>query len=147
MTTAPTGASVRPAERSRAALLRAPVLLGAGGLLGAAALHVRDPHESGSWGYCPFLLLTGLPCPGCGGMRAVNDLTHGDVVGALGSNAMAVALVAFLAISWLVWTARRARGHDVPLVPVRPRGATVAFVVVLAFGVFRLTPWGVGLQP
>ena len=37
-----------------------------GGLVGGAtiALHFRDPHESGSWGYCPFNALTGLYCPG-----------------------------------------------------------------------------------
>ena len=43
------------------------------------ALRLRDPHDSGSWGYCPWKLLTGLDCPGCGALRAVNDLTHGDL--------------------------------------------------------------------
>ena len=41
----------------------------------------------------PILAITGRPCPGCGGLRAVNDLTNGDVAGALSSNLMAVALV------------------------------------------------------
>ena len=31
-----------------------------------------------SWGLCPSAAL-GFSCPGCGGLRAVNDLTHGDV--------------------------------------------------------------------
>ena len=47
----------------------------------AVLLHLRDPHEQGSYGFCPFLALTGHPCPGLRGLRAVNDLTHGDVVG------------------------------------------------------------------
>ncbi len=65
--------------RSRWHRVKGPVLL-AGGLLGASVLlHLRDPHRSGSWGACPWLLLTGTYCPGCGGLRAVNDLTDGDV--------------------------------------------------------------------
>ncbi|MFI2707066.1 DUF2752 domain-containing protein, partial [Nocardioides sp. CER28] len=56
--------------------LRLPLLTVGG--LGAAtlALYLRDPHQRGSWGVCP-LSLAGIYCPGCGGLRAVNDLTHG----------------------------------------------------------------------
>src|SRR3954464_5670789 len=64
-------------SRPRWKRLRPPVLLAAG-LLGASVLlHLRDPHHSGSWGFCPWLMLTGTYCPGCGGGRAVNDLTPG----------------------------------------------------------------------
>ncbi len=80
-----------PRERTRWQRVRVPLLTG--GLVGAAtiALHFRDPHEAGSWGYCPFSALTGLYCPGCGGLRAVNDLTNGDVLGAASSNLVFVA--------------------------------------------------------
>ena len=56
-----------------------PLLLAAGLSVAVALLHVRDPHQSGSYGYCPWLLLTGTYCPGCGALRAVNDLTDGHV--------------------------------------------------------------------
>ena len=56
-----------------------PLLLAGGVLAASVLLHLRDPHRSGSWGYCPWLMLTGTYCPGCGGLRAVNDLAHGDV--------------------------------------------------------------------
>lgn len=49
-----------------------------GSLLGAAvlcgALRWRDPHVPGSWGFCPWLVATGTPCPTCGGLRALADL-------------------------------------------------------------------------
>ena len=51
--------------------LRDPVLVGAVGLGAVTLLHLHDPHSSGAYGFCPFLLVTGLPCPGCGGLRAV----------------------------------------------------------------------------
>lgn len=28
---------------------------------------------------CPFMNFTGLPCPGCGGVRAFHSLLHGDI--------------------------------------------------------------------
>ena len=54
----------------------------------------------GAWGFCPWLVLTGTYCPGCGGLRAVNDLTNGDVRAAFASNALFVALVPAIAVMW-----------------------------------------------
>ena len=77
------------------------LVLGAiGGL--AALTRLRDPHVSGAAGECPFLALTGLYCPGCGSLRALRDLTDGDLAGALSHNVLAVAMLAVL----VVWAAR-----------------------------------------
>jgi hypothetical protein len=133
--------------RSRAELLRLPLLLGAGGAAATVALHLRDPHQAGSWGQCPFLFVTGLPCPGCGGLRAVNDLTRGDVLGALSSNAAAVALVAVMGLAWVVWVVRRWRGKDVPWVRLSKPWAFAVVAVLAVFAVLRWTPWGVALRP
>lgn len=135
------------ADRSRAALLRAPLLIGGAGAAALAALNLRDPHASGSWGMCPFLLLTGEPCPGCGGLRAMNDLTRGDVASALSSNAAAVAFVAVMGAAWVVWVVRRSRGQDVPWIRLTRPWFIVVAVSLLAFAVLRWTPWGHGLQP
>lgn len=125
----------------------APAAVGAVGLAAAALLHLRDPHGAGSYGYCPFLAVTGLPCPGCGGLRAVNDLTRGDVVGALSSNALAVGLVVVLVVAWLLWVVRRAQGRRDRMIVVGGRTGAAVLVVMLVFGVFRLTPWGSWLAP
>ncbi len=87
-------------ERSRWRRVQAPVLVAVGLLAASVALHVRDPHRSGSWGFCPWLALTGTYCPGCGGLRAVNDLTHGDVVAAASSNLLLVGSIPVLALWW-----------------------------------------------
>ncbi len=134
-------------HRVTAATLRAPALVGAAGLGAAVLLHLHDPHDSGSYGYCPFLQLTGKPCPGCGGLRAVNDLTRGDFVGAVSSNVLAVALVAGLAVAWLLWVVRRLRGKVGPMIVLELQGGLALVAVVLAFGVVRNTPWGSWLAP
>jgi hypothetical protein len=134
-------------ERTRSRWLRDPAIVGIAGVATATLLHVRDPHGSGSYGFCPFLEITGRPCPGCGGLRAVNDLTHGDVASALSSNVLAVVIVGAFAVAWLSWTVRRARGEDGPMIAVSDRVLLVLLVVALAFGVVRNTPWGAGLAP
>lgn len=141
-------AQATPRHTSRAAALRGPLLSGGLGLTAAAVLHLRDPHSDGSYGFCPFLALTGLPCPGCGGLRAVNDLTRGDVVAAISSNAMAVALIVALAGLWAVWLTRRLRGRrEAQLLTITTPTVVAVVAVIVVFGVLRTTPWGAWLAP
>lgn len=133
---------------SRLRDVRTPLLLGAAGLGLAALLRTRDPHVEGSYGFCPFRALTGLPCPGCGGLRAVNDLTRGDVAAAASSNAMAVLLVAAVVVLWTVWVLRRAAGDSqAVLVRVSTGGAVAVLAAFAIFGALRVTPWGAWLAP
>ncbi|WP_229053623.1 DUF2752 domain-containing protein [Aeromicrobium sp. Leaf350] len=135
------------AERSRAELVRVPLAIGAAGAAAIVALHFRDPHASGSWGFCPFLLVTGEPCPACGGLRAMNDLTRGDVAAALSSNAAAVVFVVVMGVAWVLWVVRRWQGQDVPWIRLSKPWAIAAAVCMAAFAILRYTPWGVGLRP
>jgi hypothetical protein len=80
---------------------------GALALVAALLLSVRDPHEGGSFGTCPVLALTGLYCPGCGSLRATYDLLHGNVVEAVGHNAV---LVLLLPVAFGLWVRRLAGG-------------------------------------
>jgi hypothetical protein len=125
--------------------LAAPLGLATAVAAASIALHVRDPHEQGSWGFCPFLALTGHPCPGCGGLRAVNDLTHFDLVGAASSNLYFVASIPFLAFGWLVWVRRAWAGQ--PVEGPSTRVVVVALVLLAVFGIARNTPWGAWLAP
>ena len=54
--------------------------------LGVAMLYTFDPRNTDSYPVCPFLGLTGYHCPGCGTLRALHQLLHGNVIGALGYN-------------------------------------------------------------
>lgn len=117
-------------------------------LLGAATAYVGlvDPRESGHYPPCPYLLLTGLPCPGCGGLRCVHALTHLDLPAALGYNALAVALFPLIGVLWLRWAVRTARAR-----PRRgladPRPLRALLVVVVLFWIVRDLPFGAALAP
>jgi len=145
------GASGLPG-RTRWERLQGPLVTGAlvGGL--TIALHFRDPHSSGSWGYCPFYAMTGLYCPGCGGLRAVNDLGNGDVLGAASSNLVFVALIPLIAVVWLRWTGRAWSGAPAPTGRARfgvraGVWVTALAVVLLVFTVLRNLPVGGWLAP
>ncbi len=134
-----------------------PAAVAGAGLAWAGALRLRDPHVAGSWGTCPFLALTGLPCPVCGGLRAVNDLTRGDVVAAAGSNLVVVLGLAVAVGWWLAWLRRSVRAPGAPGTPSgpglaalpvpAPRVAWAAFAAVLVFGALRWLPSAAWLAP
>lgn len=127
--------------------LRDPLLVAALGAAAATALLLRDPHRSGSWGYCPFLVLTGRPCPACGGLRATDDLLHGDLTAALGSNAYVVATIGLGLVLWGTWLIRRLRDGSSRWTPWHGRLATWWLVGLVAFGALRFLPGLTGLQP
>jgi hypothetical protein len=119
----------------------APVLV-AGAVLGASVvLHLRDPHQSGSYLFCPWLVLTGTYCPGCGGLRAVNDLTRGDLAAAASSNLLLVGAVPLLLFMWSRWFLDRWRGAR--RVVDQRRGVLWASL----FGVVSLLYWVVRNLP
>src|SRR5690349_15443841 len=121
------------AARSRGERLRGPALAAAGVAAATLALHVRDPHVTHSWGVCPFYALTGLYCPGCGGLRGVNVLTDGHLGQAVSSSlllilAMPVAVVLFGRWAWGAWTGREVM--PVPALPTTVRWGLLALVVL-----------------
>jgi len=119
-----------------------------GGLAAATlALRLRDPHEPNSWGLCPSAAL-GFWCPGCGGLRAVNDLTHGEVGAALSSNLLVTLLIPVVAAGLLVWLVDRWQGRTRTLDAGRvARLTVVGCVVAIAFAVVRNLSFGAWLAP
>ncbi|WP_372406876.1 DUF2752 domain-containing protein [Streptomyces luteireticuli] len=123
--------------------------LGVAALLAAAAALVAavDPHEPGHYPGCPLLRWTGVFCPGCGGLRGLHALLHGDPAGALRANALAVAGYAAFLPLWAVWCVRAARhGGGMPVGMLTRRRWAVA-ALVLAFTVVRNLPCGAFLAP
>lgn len=148
MTTLLAPAEPAPSIRGRRERLRAP-LITIGSLAAATlALHLRDPHQQGSWGFCP-LELSGIYCPGCGGLRAVNDLTHGDLGGAASSNLLVSAGIPIAVILLALWALRAWRGTPPRRLPARAQRVlwSVAAVLALAFVVLRNLPQGAWLAP
>lgn len=92
--------------------------------------------------------MTGTYCPGCGGLRAVNDLTHGDFAAAASSNLLLVSTIPMFAVLWLRSFSQRWRGIRRPMPStVVWVLATTAMVAIVAFWVVRNLPFASWLAP
>lgn len=105
-----------------------------------------DPNDPGHYPVCPLLRLTGVYCPGCGGLRSAHAFAHGDLGAALTDNALAVLGYGAFAVLWVVWMIRAARGRPFALV-LRPAQMWVVGALALVFTVVRNSPFGGWLHP
>jgi len=109
----------------------------AGAVVGAGCLASALVDPSGGPVLCPFRAATGLDCPLCGATRAAHHLFRGDVIGALGDNALFVLVAPILLIGAFL-VVRRAFGGPAVRVPrVSRRAAIVALTVAVVFTVVR----------
>jgi Protein of unknown function (DUF2752) len=116
--------------------LTAPLATLAAAVIAAGVLAVRDPEQPGHYPTCPFHAMTGLWCPGCGSLRAVHALTHGDLSTAVHRNALAVLALPYLAAAWLAWLTRTlGRPRTTRATP--PAALWAVLAVVITFGVAR----------
>ncbi|MET9960580.1 DUF2752 domain-containing protein [Streptomyces sp. NPDC006326] len=136
-----------PAAASRARRLAAPVLTVAAAALAFAYVGAVDPNEPGHYPVCPLFRLTGILCPGCGGLRSAHAFAQGDLITALGANALAVAGYFVFAGYMALWLVRAGRGAPAPRFVLRRAWAWALGPVVLVFVIVRNLPFGSALAP
>lgn len=137
-------------ERSGKDRLRSMLApLGAAAVAGGvfAFVGVVDPNEPGHYPTCPFLWLTGLYCPGCGTLRTIHALAHGDLVAALGLNPLAVATMPFLIFWWARWALRSWQGRPVRTKLAHPAYIWAFFAIVIIYWIARNLSFGEFLAP
>ena len=139
-----TGHAATP-ERRRA--LVAPLALASAGVAGLALLRLVDVTAMPIGLPCPFLAITGLWCPFCGGTRALDALASGDLGTAVSMNVLVVLLVPLVVVEWGRWTAGRARGRPTSFMNYSSRVIAVAAGVAVLFAVVRNIPGMEALTP
>jgi hypothetical protein len=112
----------------------------AGIVAAAFVLYVFDPATSRLFPPCPLRYLTGWYCPGCGSLRAIHQLLHGNLREAWAMNPLAIALLPFLTYELSSDGLFAVRGHGLPqlfLPAVSIRGLGAAIIL---FGIARNLP-------
>lgn len=125
----------------RAIALVAPGAVAVGACLGCAVVLWGDPTTPGGpLPVCPTKLLLGIDCPGCGSMRMIYSLLHGDLAAAARYNAVALVAVPLLVLAWVTWTRGRWRGRPVVSWQHWRWAPMVTLVVAVSWFVVRNIP-------
>lgn len=126
--------SLEASPRKRTPWLLLPALL----LPLMVVLFLFNPAQNSFYPFCVFSKLTGLQCPGCGGLRAAHQLLHGNVLTAFRFNPL---VVGALPIVLFLLVRRWVRGPGRP-VSARTMAvwAWIAFAVLTVFGILRNLP-------
>jgi uncharacterized protein DUF2752 len=106
-----------------------------------AALAVQAVHpivsENGVT-FCPFRLLTGIPCPGCGMGHSLVYALRGDFAGSFHSHPLGIPLL-LVWTAWLGWgilNLSRGRSFSDGFIPPLRRPVTAWAVLVLVLAVY-----------
>ena len=105
------------------------------GAVGGWILYTFPPTANRFYPQCPFRMLTGFDCPGCGTTRALHHLLHGRVEEAFRLNPMLFLLLAV----FLFALPSILRGRQ-PEFLMKPWFAWTAFFVLTGYWVVRNTP-------
>lgn len=123
------------------ALLALTLAAATAGTAAATVLFRYDPAKFGFYPRCLLFVYTGIYCPGCGALRAMHQLVHGNLLGALDYNPLLVLASPFL-VYWVLAHALRlttGRGLPIPYVPGRVGWAIAG--TVISFMVLRNLPF------
>jgi len=112
-------------------------LLLAASAVAVVLLRVFDPATSGVFPPCPVRYFTGWYCPGCGSLRALHQLLHGNLQAAWAMNPLAVLLLPFLAYGLASFALFQIRGQGLPQPFLRPAWIRALCVAIILFGIAR----------
>ena len=109
-----------------------------------AVLFVFDPSTAGFFPVCALHEMTGLQCPGCGGLRAVHQLSHGHLAAAWRLNPMVIALLPVSLWLGLREAVRAVTGREWPGIVTRPLFGWLLAGALVIFGILRNVPFHLG---
>ncbi len=107
---------------------------------GVVLLWAFDPASAGVFPPCPLRYLTGLYCPGCGSLRAVHQLLHGNLAAAWAMNPLTILLLPFLGYGLASEALSVWRGRGLPQKFLPASWIWSVCAVIVLFGVLRNLP-------
>jgi len=110
------------------------------GVAALALLRIFDPATSSIFPPCPLHYLTGLYCPGCGSLRALHALLHGDLRRAWAMNPLAIVVLPYLVYGLSSQILFQLRGKRLPQVALPANWIRAFGAAVILYGVARNIP-------
>jgi hypothetical protein len=100
-------------------------------------LYFWDPEVQHYYPPCLFQTVTGLLCPGCGGMRGTHNLLHLHFLEAYHFNPLVFLSTPLIIYAFIYYIALLVFKKQLPKVPVNGMTITVVSVAVLIFWILR----------
>jgi len=136
----PAPAILTAKERVRA--MTEPAVVAAGACVACAVVAWANPTDPGNpLPRCPTKLLLGIDCPGCGSLRMIYSLMHGEFGAAVHYNAVALVTLPLLILALATWTAGRWLGRPVRSWQHWRWTPAVTLVVFIVWFVIRNLPF------
>src|SRR2546429_2527913 len=130
-----------PVDLARQRLIAATVWLGL--IATATFLFFFNPAEPANQFVpkCPFRMLTGLQCPGCGSTRACYQLLHLHPLAAFKLNPLMLLTLPFIVYGFLGFTRSAITGQPQRRVFIPSIYIWMWLGAMIFFWIFRNTPW------
>ncbi|MDH7601242.1 MAG: DUF2752 domain-containing protein [Armatimonadota bacterium] len=106
----------------------------------SVAIYAFTPGRARLIPPCPFHAATGLYCPGCGALRAVHWLVHGEFRAAFRSNILAVFAIPIPLYDIVFRSAAAALGRDARPLGISPFGGWAILAIIVLYWIFRNVP-------
>ena len=89
---------------------------------------------------CPFHLITGFYCPGCGSLRGLHALVHGNILKAINYNLLMIVSIPYLIYSFILFSYESFSGKELKRFFIKPVYIWLLLVFILIFWVLRNIP-------
>lgn len=106
----------------------------------AGVLRVFNPASAWFFPPCPFRVLTGYLCPGCGTLRALHELFNGHLAAAFRLNPLMMLLLPYVGYEGASAAMETVFGRALPRVFIRPTYIWILLAVILLYWILRNTP-------
>lgn len=105
-----------------------------------AGVYLLEPGTTWFLPQCPFHMLTGLYCPGCGTFRSLRELLHGDVTGAFRYNSLAVLLLPIPFYDIVIRAVASVFGRTLRQIAIPPVLGRIIVVAIVVYWIARNVP-------
>src|SRR3989339_76302 len=95
------------------------------------------PGEGGIYPPCPTHYLTNFSCPGCGSLRALHNLLHGNIKEAFFFNPLMVMVLPFLTVWFLLYVLKSIFAVKLPEVKLKPAIWWLIISCIILFMILR----------
>ena len=110
-------------------------------LISSMVLFRYNPARSILFPPCPFHALTGLYCPGCGSLRAVHQLSHGNLGSAFGLNPLMIILLPFMGYAFISYATITFGKQRLAIITAPAYLGWLMLIVIVLYGIFRNIPY------